>query len=736
MPISGPFRVCRSCFLTLVQWSSHPRFLQIRSRYASRSIKTFQGEKTDDSSSSTSSFRRTRPLPLVVYNLSLANAPIPYRQRKTLENLLSTLSRREILSPRQAARTANRLVSTLFKIDTNLGLKGLNPSILFNIYATHNTRIRREILAVIGSLRKATRTIQRDEVALSLLLHFAQHPHRYPLAFQKSLQVFKSQRHIPSNNILRYFLQRNYCARHISFSSKDLLQWLITGIVSTPSLRIHLPLLTRILRLSDIEWTPLRILHPLIWAYIPFTPDKDFISLERKYGRQSSLVGRLSYNTLVAQLTHTVRRCDPDKVDILLVRIFVLHLMQTNRILYAVLLFDALRENNLGSRLGSEILGGLLEILVRTDNFEDASRIYSTFLDSRVPKVKNNINPFDGINRLFEQQHVSFVQKYPDLFIDLLRGIRHSQQCQESITNLINLLPPDLISQNQSLAAEILRYAAQRNNRPLVQKTLQTVNHPFYDESYTPTPTPSPTPSTFTPHLWSAILYAHVHLGLINSSRLILQSMATHNLPPRPEDMSAIVSAVANQDLEAGYNLALDLFQSITIETYETILSLALRLDHLEIAQWAKNLVAYEGPRNAWAAARGYTDGDDAGELVVRPRVFEMSSRLAESLAKAEVPTCTARARGMIVRHVARREGMESAVLALVGSRMEFKRDVYDGLYEIAFERGEYEYGMWVANEMIERGWIPQNYRGLKARYNEVVMKKRRMGQREYEFLR
>ena len=730
MPISESFRVCRSCLLNTSFRLGPPYvpFLPIPIQYRHCSSLLSMQKQRDDSNPSPLSFRRTRPVLFPGYSLSLANVRISHRQREALKRILSFLSRgnRTVVSPRKAKRFANRLVSTLYQIDTDLGPRGLNPSVLFNLYDTHDAQLRTVIIKLIGFMGNAKRSIHRDEIILSLLLHFAQHSDRYPLAFQKSVQVFISNRHLPSNNIRRYFLKRNYHAHRIPFTSKQLLQWLIRGIVSTPSLCCHLPLLTRILRLSDTKWTPLRVLHPLIWAYVPRTRDEDFFSLERKYGLQSLLVGRLSYNTLVAQVTHAIRRCDPKKVDIPLIQMFVRHLLQTKRLLYAVLMFDALRENTLGPRLGPEILGNMFERLVRTENFEDASHVYSTFLESQISNVKNSDSRPAEKDDAFEQEHISYVRQHTQLFIDLLRGIRHSHQCQESVTELLMLLPPTLLSTNQPLAAEILRYAAYWTHRPLVQRTLQTVAHPFYDESYHPTPTTSTfsPPNTFTPQLWSAILYAHVQLGLINSSRLILQSMTMNNIPPRPEDMSTIVCGVAQQDLEAGYNLALELFQSVTIEVYETILELALHRDNAEIVEWARGLVAYEGPQESWVRVQK----DSGDEEMLNPRVFEMESELSLSLAKAEVPTCTARAKGTILKHVARREGVGKAILGLLrASRMEFGRDVYDGVYEIAVERGEVEYGMWVANEMIERGWIPRNYRGLKARYKEFVTEKRRL---------
>ena len=723
---SRRLQVCRSCFLPLTNKTS-ARCLPILSslqsslQYRYRSIAKSLRRPRDDSTSSCPSFRRIRPPPWPIRSLLPSSIPIRHREKEALRACLniSSLHKHGLLPPRKAKRLANRLVRTIHGIDTNLGLKGLNPSILFMLYHDE-TRRRTEIISLIEFLTLAKRSVQRDEIALSLLLHFAQHSSRYPLAFQKSSQLFISQRRIPRNRILRYFSRRNFLSRRIPFSSNELLQWLIVCIVSTPSLQRHLPLLTRIIRLSDTKWTPLRVLNPLIWTYIPPTSDAEFASLKNKYGVQPSVIGRLSYNTLVAEVTHTIRRCNPKKVDIPLMQTFVNHLIQTDRLLYAVLIFDALRENMLGSRLGSELLWKLFQRLLQTHNFEDASRVYSTYLQSHIPNIDNRATRGKSG---FGQAHISLVQKQPQMFIDLLRGIRHAQSCQESITALLNILPSTLISTHHTLAAEILHYAAYWNNRTLVQKTLNTLHHPFYDESYVPNPSFTP-PDTFSPHLWSAILYAHVQLGLINSSRLILQSMQSYNLHPRPEDMSAIVCGVAKYDLEAGYNLTLDLFQSVTIDAYETLLEIALERGHEAITEWAKGLVAYEGPRESWVRVQR-----DSDEEMSSPRVFEMESQLSSSLARAEIPTCTARAKGTIIKHVARTEGIRPAILMVLGSRMEFSRDMYDGLYEIAFEREQFEYAMWLANEMIERGWIPQNYRGLKARYKEVVANKRRLGQ-------
>ena len=236
-----------------------------------------------------------------------------------------------------------------------------------------------------------------------------------------------------------------------------------------------------------------------------------------------------------------------------------------------------------------------------------------------------------------------FVQQYPELIVKLLHGLRKSTQSQEYVTELLNLLPQQAIITSPDLAAEALRYAGYWSNQGLVRKILNALGHPLYDESFDPHGQPSI--FDFSAEMWSAILYAHVQLGLINSSRLILQSMQLHGLQPRSEDMSAIVIGVAKYNLEGGYDLAIKLSDSLTIDAYETILEFALERGHAEITEWAKSLVVYERPTDSWEIPMD--------ENLLHPESYKMNSELSTAMANASVPTCTPRAKGAIIRQVA-----------------------------------------------------------------------------------
>src|SRR5947207_930571 len=125
--------------------------------------------------------------------------------------------------------------------------------------------------------------------------------------------------------------------------------------------------------------------------------------------------------------------------------------------------------------------------------------------------------------RALEDVHVEFAQQHPNLIANVLHGLRKSARFREYVTELLNLLPEQAIINNSHLAAEALRYAGYWSNQDLVRKLLNALHHPLYDESFDPQRQPSS--FNFSTEMWSAILYAHVQLGLINSSRLILQSM-------------------------------------------------------------------------------------------------------------------------------------------------------------------------------------------------------------------
>jgi beta-glucosidase-like glycosyl hydrolase len=101
-----------------------------------------------------------------------------------------------------------------------------------------------------------------------------------------------------------------------------------------------------------------------------------------------------------------------------------------------------------------------------------------------------------------------------------------------------------------------------------------------------------------------------------------------------------------------------------------------------------------------------------------------MNSDLSSTLSKL-TPTRTSRAVGAIIKHVAVIEGVEKAISMLVDSSMTFSRDVYDKLYQIAYENGQIQCAMWVATELRQRGWMPQYYRDVK---REILIYRRLEG--------
>jgi hypothetical protein len=100
-----------------------------------------------------------------------------------------------------------------------------------------------------------------------------------------------------------------------------------------------------------------------------------------------------------------------------------------------------------------------------------------------------------------------------------------------------------------------------------------------------------------------------------------------------------------------------------------------------------------------------------------------MKSELSTAMANASVPTCTPRAIGAIIKNIANKEGISTAILMLLGSPMSFQRDVYDALYDLAVDEGQLQYAMWLGNEMRERGWMPRDYRSLKNQVQEFHRK-------------
>jgi pentatricopeptide repeat protein len=287
---------------------------------------------------------------------------------------------------------------------------------------------------------------------------------------------------------------------------------------------------------------------------------------------------------------------------------------------------------------------------------------------------------------------------------ELIHGIRESERAHEIVTGILAMIPKDILATNQPLAAEILRYGGYWNDRDTVRRTLQAINHPFYDETYEPTDS---IPSVdFAADTWSAILYAHVQLGHVDSSPYIFQSMQHYNLLPRTADMSTVVSGVAKFNLEAGWELATKLASSLDISAYETLLEIALERGNKEIVEWAKRLVAYDPP-----SGTGSMTSEDE---IPSPESFGMTSVLSLAMKTGAIPTRTSRAVGAIIADVAKTKGIETAILMVMDSSMEFSRKVYDKLYNIAFDNEEILCAMWIAGEMRQRGWMPRKYKDLK----------------------
>lgn len=646
----------------------------------------------------TSSFRRNAQTLKPIQPIHSDCYPISknVEKRLTLFLRIALLYKSGLFPPQRVLWLSEYIVSRIHQFDTHLGKKGENPSILFTIFH-HEPSRRKEIVTLLSFLEVSRPSIHRDAVTLAFSLNLARYSVRFPLTFQKCLQIVLQRMHPRRDNVVEYFRRRKFKAQQIRYSSAELVEWLSKVVVSTRSMRPHLPLVARIIRKWNIGPIPLQVVNSLIWMYIP--RNLQITALAHKYGVQSTNVhSALSYNTLISMVTHTIRRCNPAEVDILLIQTLIQHLIESDRFLFTISIFDTLQEIKMESTLNSDILLKLFEKLIATQNHEEAIHVYSALLRSRLQKGNGRQE------RTPEQIHVEFVQQHPNLIVKLLHGLRKSTQSQEYVIELLKLLPEQTITNHPELAAEALRYAGYWSNQGLVRTILNAIHHPLYDESFDPHG--QPCTFGFSAEMWSAILFAHVQLGLVNSSRLILKSMQLHGFQPRSEDVSAIVIGVAKYNLEGGYDLAIKLSESLTIDAYETILEYALKQGHEGITEWAKNLVVYERRLDSWEMP--------ADDNLLYPESYKMNSVLSTAMENASVRTCTPRAKGAIIRQVATTEGIGPAILLLLGSQLKFSRDVYDGLYDVAFDGGHLQYAMWLANEMRERGWMPRDYRALK----------------------
>ena len=391
-----------------------------------------------------------------------------------------------------------------------------------------------------------------------------------------------------------------------------------------------MPYVAMILRSWDIGIHPLRLIHALMPTYI--VPDP---SSNSNIEKRRSSVGVLHYNTFISMAAHTIRRSNRGEVDIVLVETLIHSLIDTDLYLYSITIFDALRDIEMDSWVDMEILLQFFRKLVATENYDDAIRVYRAVIEELHRFEFKTTEKVDILDPSTTQFHDSSLHHEMDVLIDLFRGLCQSESSHEFIIHLLSLIPRQNIRDNPAVAVEMLHYAGYWNNRDLVRKVLNALGHPFYDESHIAF---SPPPRyEFSQDIWSAILYAHVYVGLVNSSRPIIQSMQSQGLAPRPGDMSAIVCGVAKFNLESGYDLAIKLGESLDVSAYETLLELALERNDPEIAEWAKSRVAYDPPHEQ---PQSPLTVDDEVQI---PKAFDMNSDLSSTLSKI-TPTRTSRA--------------------------------------------------------------------------------------------
>jgi hypothetical protein len=343
--------------------------------------------------------------------------------------------------------------------------------------------------------------------------------------------------------------------------------------------------------------------------------------------------------------------------------------------------------------------------LIATQNYYDAINAYKAIIQElhRID-YKFEAPQFSIFDPSMKQFHIDLLQSETAALVSLIRGLRKSNSSRQFILHLLTLIPNQQIRRDPLMAAEMLRYAGYWNNRSLVQKALDALEFPFYNESHSLS-----LPQKrydFHEDLWSAILYAHVYVGLFDASRSIIPAMQREGLAPRVEDMSNIVGGVAKWNLDNGYELAVKLEEMLDVSAYETLLELALEQNHTVIVMWAKRLIASETSPNRWMGALG---------IQKIPTSFKMESELSITLTST-TGIQTARGVGAIIKHTAETQGVETAVRMLVdlSSSMTFSRDVYDKLYHIACDSESFSCGMWLASELRERGWMPRKYRELK----------------------
>jgi hypothetical protein len=406
---------------------------------------------------------------------------------------------------------------------------------------------------------------------------------------------------------------------------------------------------------------------------------------------------------------HSLELARPENIDILLLQTWMEHLLDTPQFLGTIPLFETLHDLGLHPRLTMFFHLLLLDKLVKTNNIEQALKVYESMLHCLPSNDQENPEQHtpDGI-------HAAVTKQIPDILTGLFHGLHALHLKSDFAVHLIAMLPPELVLANRDLTIAALRYAAFCQRKTLVHFLLAGLPHPLYEETYVEPAIPSPR-GPFSPEIWSAILFVHTELGYINSSRWIIQSMIAGGVQPRNEDLSAIVAGTTQVDLNAGYEMAVQLSESIDHTAYEVILEIALERGDTRISEWAKGYVAYEGPP-------GPVELEE--DQSFRPASFEMPSLRTDVTA----PTCTPRARGLLIKHIAQTDGLAAAILTLLSEKTDLARDVYDTLFTLSFKDAKWDYAQWISGEMRRRGWMPRDYRAMKLEIRRAQRSVRKVG--------
>jgi hypothetical protein len=697
---------CRATVICAVSYRQSVR--RHLSQTRTRSLFRKRRSQSQESPNGSASFRQNWK-PYVPAAIHLPRSPHPFQKnvREKLILLIRTISILNVnpfLPMHHSNRLAEAVVAFLDPTDRYISRRDLESrsSLLFATLKSEPAR-GKEISLLLSFLRFAKPSKGRTTVCFRLALNLARYADRCPLLFQAALRPIIDKRVIRDDEIVNYFRKRKFVSKRISYSPRKLVNWLIDCVVSNKSMHYYMPFIARESRgLVPLKLAPslLRLIHGLMPIYT--ISDSTSASLNNPGVWPTNT---MPYIRFISMSAHYIRRSDREKVNIRLTDNLIRSLIDTNLFLHSIYIFDALQRKHLDSWIDLQTLLPYFRKLIATQNYYDAINAYQAILQRLHRGGSKSQTEFNIFDPDMIPLHVHLWQSETGALISLIRGLRQTKSCHQFILHLLSFVPRKQIRRDYFLAAEILRYAGYWDNRSLVQKTLSALGFPFYDKSHPP----SEDKKTYNFHedLWSAILYAHIYVGLVDASHLIFQSMKKVGLAPRFEDMSNIVCGVAKFNLESGYELAIRLEGSVDANAYETLLELALEQNHTAIAEWAQSFVAPE--------IKPERELPDL-EIEINPSCFHMESEL--SLVTNHITGFrTARGVGAVIKHIAQTKGMESAILMLLDcSSMTFSRDVYDKLYHIAFDSGDIRCAMYLAMELRARGWMPRKFRELKGK--------------------